>query len=53
MRFLGVPGVPNPGTMIVDPSGTSATAASKLGKTLFFISPVPQTSKFLPAGYPF
>src|SRR5437773_3956072 len=35
IRFSGMPHSPNPPTMMVAPSSTSATAASALGKTLF------------------
>src|SRR5439155_791698 len=35
IRFSGMPHRPNPPTMMLAPSGTSATAASALGKTLF------------------
>src|SRR5579863_2957569 len=38
MRFSGMPQRPKPPTMIVEPSGRSAMAASALGKTLFTAS---------------
>src|ERR1700744_136441 len=37
MRLFGKPAPPKPPNMIVAPSGISATAASTVGKTLFFL----------------